>query len=139
FLSERKHIVRVRTHHGQKLSDLNEKLKNKYKSMVQSSDTGIFVCGTNSISNLSASKCIEEAESIIKTTKLINPNMNICMVTIPFRSRPLNEGTFGKIAEYNKQLKLLCYSQKVEFLRVTFEKGMLYDKLHPNSLGYQLM
>ncbi|CAF4557508.1 unnamed protein product, partial [Didymodactylos carnosus] len=115
ILSDKTHNIKIRTHSGENLNDLNEKLKSKYEYLLQTSNTAIFVCGTNSINKQSVSKCIEEAESIIKTTKLINSKIKICMVAIPFRARKLNEGSFDKIADYNKQLKILCQQQNVEF------------------------
>ncbi|CAF4310784.1 unnamed protein product, partial [Didymodactylos carnosus] len=114
-LSDKTNTIKIRTHPGEDLKDLNIKLRSKYQNLLQSSESAIIVCGTNSISNHTVSKCIEEAESIIKTTKLINSRVNLCMVAVPFRGRKLNTGNFEKIAEYNKQLKTLCQKENVEF------------------------
>ncbi|CAF1386981.1 unnamed protein product, partial [Didymodactylos carnosus] len=62
ILSDKTHNIKIRTHSGENLNDLNEKLKSKYENLLQTSNTAIFVCGTNSINKQSVSKYIEEAE-----------------------------------------------------------------------------
>ncbi|CAF1086697.1 unnamed protein product, partial [Didymodactylos carnosus] len=137
IISDKKHLVKIKTHGGEKLSKLNDKVKTKYEHLLKESNTVIFVCGTNSISDHDVNECIREAETLIKTTKSINSNINICMTTVPFRSCKLNQGGFDKIASYNKQLKQICQEQNVELIRINFERELAEELSIPGFLHYR--
>ncbi|CAF1024513.1 unnamed protein product [Didymodactylos carnosus] len=139
FLSTQNCNVNIRTKSGEKFSKLIEKIKSNYEEFVKESDSVVYVCGTNDISDGTVSKTIEEAQTLVKLTKQTNPNIKISLTSVPFRSRKLNQGGFDKISNYNKQLKQVCLEENVNFIRLNFERGMLKDGLHPNFFGCRVM
>ncbi|CAF1630635.1 unnamed protein product, partial [Didymodactylos carnosus] len=62
----------------------------------------------------------EKVNTKYKTLLQSSDTVIICMVAVPFPlvARPLHQGGFEKIAEYNQQLKSLCGKRNVEFLRL---------------------